>query len=255
MLTPEDFLREVRRRGAKRITCVRFKDNRSTVWSLTQRGTTLNVHSAFRRATPNILRAFATVASEGGIRSARSRDAAQEISDWPPLKRAMERARRRHLEEAAENGTAPGTRCCGTPEQQAYLKRLYAYFNETRFRGRLPKRIPVRLNNRMRSALGHMLPGEREDGSRYVVEIALNVDLMLSGNGAERADTLLHEMAHAADYLESGNRGHGPSWRAWAKRVGCRPMTLYDRPVRFRRRRSDPVTRVPPLPPALRRGT
>src|SRR5690606_42116757 len=80
-----------------------------------------------------------------------------------------------------------------------------------------------------------------------------NEDLMLPGNGSEREDTLLHEMAHAADYLLSGHRGHGPSWRSWARHVGCRPTTLYDRPVVRRRRRATPVTRVPPLPPALRR--
>jgi hypothetical protein len=103
----------------------------------------------------------------------------------------------------------------------------------------------------MKSALGHMLPGEETGGERRIEEIALNVDLMLEGNGAERIDTLLHEMAHAADYLLTGHRGHGATWRAWARRVGCRPGRLYDRPVRTRRRRSAPVTRVPPVPPAL----
>jgi predicted SprT family Zn-dependent metalloprotease len=103
----------------------------------------------------------------------------------------------------------------------------------------------------MKSSLGYMVPGEETGGVRRVQEIALNVDLMLEGNGAERIDTLLHEMAHAADYLLTGHRGHGASWRAWARQVGCRPNRLYDRPVRTRRRRSAPVTRVPPLPPAL----
>jgi predicted SprT family Zn-dependent metalloprotease len=103
----------------------------------------------------------------------------------------------------------------------------------------------------MRSALGYMVPGEERGGERWVQEIALNVDLMLEGNGAERVDTLLHEMAHAADYLLSGHRGHGASWRAWARRAGCRPGRLYDRPVQTRRRRTAAVTRVPPLPPAL----
>ncbi len=102
----------------------------------------------------------------------------------------------------------------------------------------------------MNSALGHMLPGGEED-ERYVVEIALNVDLMLEGNGAERVDTLLHEMAHAADYLVNGKRDHGPSWREWASRVGCTPETLYDRPVHRRPVRSAAVDRVPPLPTVL----
>jgi hypothetical protein len=161
----------------------------------------------------------------------------------------MEEARRRHQLDAE---TGSRTHCCATPAQRAYLRAVYAYFNETRFGGVLPAAVPVRLSSRMRTALGHMLPGVDEDGDRCVVEIALNVDLMLAGNGAERADTLLHEMAHAADWLENGSQGHGATWREWARYVGCRPTTLYDRPVRLRRRRRDRVERVPPLPPALR---
>jgi hypothetical protein len=58
-------------------------------------------------------------------------------------------------------------------------------------------------------------------------------------------------MAHAADFLESGNRGHGESWREWARRVGARPNRIYERPVVRRRRRRTRVTRVPPLPTPL----
>jgi len=250
MLTAADFLRQIQRRGAKRVRQVRFRDNRSTVWSLTKKGTVLNVHAAYQRATPSLLDAFATVAKEGGIGSAASRRAAERIAAWPALEEGIRAARERHAarRRAGENGS---THCCATPRQRAYLQALYRYFNHTRFNGRLPEDVPVRLSARMRSVLGHMVPGEAADGSRYVVEIALNVDLMLAGNGAERADTLLHEMAHIADYMESGNRGHGRSWREWARRVGCRPTTLYDRPVTSRRRRRDQVTRVPPLPRRL----
>jgi len=146
------------------------------------------------------------------------------------------------------------THCCGTPQQRTYVQAIYRYFNHTRFGGALPADIPVRLSSRMRSSLGHMLPGHQEGDGRYVVEIALNVDLLLAGNGPERIDTLLHEMAHAADYLRDGERGHGASWRDWARRVGCRPDREYDRPVCRRRRRSESVTRVPPLPVPLRRS-
>lgn len=247
VLTDTEFLLELRRRGARRLRCVRFRDNRSTVWSLTRSGTVLNVHIAYRKASPRLLDAFATLAREGGVGSSRSRTAASTVSKWPALGEAMREARERH--DQRRNGSAPRPMyCSATAEQRAYLSALYRYFNATRFDGRLPQDVPVRLSRRMRSALGHMLPGEREDGSRYVVEIAINCDLMLARNAAERADTLLHEMAHVADYLETGHRGHGPSWQAWASKVGCRPTRLYDRPVATRRRRRDPVTRVPPLP-------
>jgi hypothetical protein len=250
MLTPTDFLRELHRRGASRIDCVRFRDNRSTIWSLTRGGTVLNVHAAYREATPALLDAFATLATARSTRSRAWREATEKVRSWPRLEAALADVRRRHAELGAATDAGTPTRCCGSPGQRQYLRSLYDYFNATRFGGSLP-RVPVRLSNRMRSALGHMLPGPDVDGSRTVAEIAMNVDLMLAGNGAERVDTLLHEMAHVADYLESGNRGHGPSWRAWAVHAGCRPTTLYDRPVRFRRRRADVVLRVPPLPSAL----
>lgn len=252
MLTTNDFLHELHRRGAKRISRVTFRWNRNVVWSLTQRGTVLNVHAAYRAAPPALLDAFAMVAREGGIGSAKSRRAAATISEWPALASAMSdaiAARRARLPEGADEIPAHN---CATPEQQEYLRALYRYFNLTRFDGELPDDVPVRLSSRMKTALGHMLPGETPERGRYVVEIALNVDLMLAGNGAERADTLLHEMAHVADYLRTGHRGHGPSWQAWAKAVGCRPDPLYELPVVYRRRRSDRVTRVPPLPRAIK---
>lgn len=213
----------------------------------------LNVHEAYRRASPSLLDAFAAVAIEGEVGTAVSRTAAQTISSWPELTDEISRLREAHEDRKRRAGTdGEVTHCCATPEQRAYLTAVYRYFNHTRFEGVLPPDVPVRLSNRMRSSLGHMMPGERRDGTRYVVEIALNCDLMLPGNGAERADTLLHEMAHVADWLEAGERGHGASWKAWARRAGCQPTRLYERPVRYRRNRRLSVSRVPPLPGALR---
>lgn len=246
MLTPQDFLAELRRRGASRLSRVAFRENRSVIWSLTQQGTVLNLHRAYGAAPPELLDAFAVLVRAGGVRSAATRSAASTVGDWPDVWRAVEVTRATHKPRSA-------TSCCATAEQRAYLRALYRYFNATRFGGSLPDDIEVRLSNRMRSSLGHMLPAGEADRRPRVEEIALNVDLMLERNGAERIDTLLHEMAHVADYLESGNLGHGRTWRAWARRVGCRPHRLYDRSVATRRRRSGRVTRVPPLPEALSR--
>jgi hypothetical protein len=246
MLTAQDFLVAMQGRGASRIRRVSFRQNRTVVWSLTQHGTVLNVHAAYSAAPPELLDAFAAVAREGGVGSAATRRAASAISEWPYVWQAI-------AETRALSKPRHVTSCCATPEQRAYLRVLYRYFNLSRFDGALPEDVPVRLSGRMRSSLGHMLPGEDTSGTRRVQEIALNVDLMLEENGAERIDTLLHEMAHIADYLESGHLGHGVSWRQWAVRVGCRPARLYDRPVAGRRRRSDPVRRVPPLPGSLAR--
>jgi hypothetical protein len=243
-LTAQDFLVEIQGRGASRLSRVAFRHNRAVVWSLTQHGTVLNVHAAYGAAPPEILDAFAAVAREGGVASEATRVAASAISEWPDVWRAI-------AETRASRKSRHVISCCATAEQRAYLRVLYRYFNLTRFEGTLPEDVPVRLSRRMKSALGHMLPAEDVEGTRHVVEIALNVDLMLEGNGAERIDTLLHEMAHIADYMESGHLGHGASWRQWALRVGCRPARLYDRPVVGRSRRRDPVRRVPPLPGSL----
>jgi hypothetical protein len=244
-LDPKRFLEELRRRGALRLSRVTFRANRSIVWSITQRGRALNVHAAFASdPSSELLDAFATLVREGGIASRAGRRAARLVGAWPALGPALADARRKRRDR-------PGSACCATSEQSRYLRILYQYFNATRFEGRLPMDLPVRLSDRMRSALGHMLPVSDDGSERAVAEIALNVDLMLDGNGAERVDTLLHEMAHVADYLLSGQRGHGKSWRMWALRAGCRPERLYHRPVRRRRRKNLSVTRVPPLPAAL----
>ncbi len=87
----------------------------------------------------------------------------------------------------------------------------------------LPDDVPLRLSARMRRRFGHMMPGTAPDGTRCVVEIALNIRLLQPEYAEACIDTLLHEMAHAVDYLINGARGHGATWRGWARRVGCRP--------------------------------
>ncbi|MBW3533998.1 MAG: SprT-like domain-containing protein, partial [Gemmatimonadetes bacterium] len=183
-----------------------------------------------------------------------AREAADRVRTWPGVEEGLRRARASHRRRRAAKGRCrprrdpgrPGP-CCATPEQRRYLRHVYRYLNRTRFAGRLPERIPLRLSNRMRSRLGQMVPGVR-GGKRIVIEIALNVDLMLQGNGRERMDTLLHEMAHAADWLVDGHRDHGETWRWWARAAGCRPVVCSDSPIIQRLDHSQRVTRVPPLP-------
>jgi hypothetical protein len=103
----------------------------------------------------------------------------------------------------------------------------------------------------MTTRIGQMLPGWR-DGQRHVIELALNVDLMLEGNGRERIDTLIHEMAHAADWLFAGKLDHGDSWRRWARYAGCKETACTEEPIRRRARGVRHVTRVPRLPEAAR---
>lgn len=37
-------------------------------------------------------------------------------------------------------------------------------------------------------------------------------------------DTLLHEIAHAIHYIETGRMGHDNGWKEVARRVGCAPV-------------------------------
>lgn len=76
---------------------------------------------------------------------------------------------------------------------------------------------------------------------------------LLSANGAEPMDTLLHEIAHVADRLFDSKHGQEDTRREWARQAGCHAGTKGDRPVVRSRRPTEPVTRVPPLPLALRR--
>lgn len=254
----EETLRELRQRGARRLKSVNFRANRSTIWSLTQDATVLNLHVAYRRAPTAILDAFATIVRGRGWRTAAVRQASEEVRSWPGLTPVLEAVRTSHAhrQRAAVTRCGDGdqvTHCCATPEQRRYLRAVYRYLNKTRFDGLLPDDIPVRLSSRMTASLGHMIPGRDRKRGRFVIELALNVDLMLEGNGAERMDTLLHEMAHVAEWLLEGTYGHGEGWKRWARHSGCRAESRYDRPVVRRRRRNQQVTRVPPLPAALRR--
>ena len=243
-----EILEFLRASGARRLRRVRLKENRSTIWSLTQQGRVLNLHAAFGSAPSRVLGSFVAIANKAFKPDAEYRRAARRVAEWPPVNRELVRlrAQSRRLRTPGRRDLGVGP-CCATPGQRVYLRRLYRYLNRTRFAGRLPNSLPLRLSNRMKTRLGHMVPGTR-DRRPVVVEIALNVDLMLPGNGRARLDTLLHEMAHAADYLFDGQTGHGDSWREWARRAGCAVQACTTVPIRRRRRGQPTVTRVPPLP-------
>jgi hypothetical protein len=245
--TETGFLEALHRRGARRIRRVSFRRNRSTIWSLGGNGTVLNLHEGYRHAPPSIIDAFALITRTAERDTTAYREAARRVRIWPGLLPALRAARAAHRRQRRRRQPRYPGPCCATPEQKRYLKRLYQYLNDSRFDGRLPKNVPIRLSNRFRTRLGQMVPG-LFGGRRVVLEIALNVDLMLQGNGRERLDTLVHEMAHAADWLCNAGEGHGPTWRRWAQRAGCQTVTCTAAPIVLRVDRSVRVRRVPPLP-------
>jgi hypothetical protein len=245
----------LQRRGARRLRRIRFRPNRSTIWSLTQGGAVLNMHVAYRTAPLEIMDHFAVIAREARQGTSAYRAAAAAVRSWDGLELELRRVRREHRMKRdpiakrrahRRRVDRPGP-CCGSSEQRIYLRRLYHYLNRTRFDGRLPDDVDLRLSNRMTTRVGQMVPGVK-NGKRYIVELALNVDLMLEGNGRERIDTLIHEMAHGAEWLFDGKIGHGPGWRRWARYAGCNEKACADEPIRRRGPGDAHATRVPRLP-------
>jgi hypothetical protein len=237
-LSEEALLAALRTRGAGSLERVRFRPNRTRLVSLSADGRSLNVQTAFREAPSEVLDAIAVFASSRRA-DARYREAIRRLRAWWDL-RAVD-------DETVRGAGGPRAACCGTAEQQAFLRSAYERLNRHCFGGGLPDDVPLRLSARMSRRFGHVYYGRAGDGTRRVEEIALNVDLMISGNEAHFLDTLLHEMAHAEAWLLHGHRDHGRIWRRIASRVGCQPRACSAVRIRRRRRRTPAVTTVPTL--------
>lgn len=234
-----ELLHGLRARGATRLQRVRLRSNRTVLWSLTDGGRTLNLHRAYAAAPPAVLDAFALLAGGGRRGSPEVRRAALRVRNWPPALEAIRDLRGEEVSAAlaVAQGEAPGpsvagSGCVARPGERDRIVDLYRRLNHERFEGCLPPEVPLRLSGRMRRRLGHMRPGTGEGEIRVVVEIALNHDLLAPGNELLLVDTLLHEMAHAADWLLNGRAGHGRSWKLWALRVGCHPTACTNLPFR-----------------------
>lgn len=238
------------KRGVTNVRRVGFRDNRSTILSLSGGGRRLSLHSAFAHATPRILDALAIYLTAGARRTAGFRRASRTIRTWRRLERAMaaerRRTRRRGVGPAGRRmeRPAPGP-CCATLAQRRYLESTYREYNRTLFGGRLPRDVYVRLSSRMSSRLGQVKLWRDRWGRRSVIELALNADLMLPGNDENRTDTLLHEMAHIEAWMVHADGGHGEAWKRIARRVGCIDLACAGRGPRRRGRGQPPTDRVP----------
>lgn len=240
----DPLLGALRARGS-RIRRVRYRMNRTVLLSVSRDGRTLNSHACFRDAPRHIADAVARYLT-AARNSAAARDALARLRGWEGTRRGLEEARETRPRRTRRRTNGPDT---------APVRELFRQFNTDRFGGRLPA-VPLRISRRMTRSLGTIRYGDDgpdRDGRRSVSEIAISADLLLPANRSALEDTLLHEMAHAADYLFDDGGGHGASWRRWARYVGCREAACAAGDIRRRdRRRVERVTRVPPLPPAAR---
>jgi hypothetical protein len=246
--SPESLRRALEARGVSQIRRVRFKANRVRLLSISRDRATLNLHECFREAGPAVLDAIA-VFVRSGRRSAAFRDAVRRLRSFAAPRLAAAARDGGGVDGGAEARPPRPGRCCGTPAQRAFLAALYAELNRSRCGGRLPATVPLRFSDRMRRRLGHVRYHVNPAGERVVVELALNIDLLLDGSEAQLVDTLLHEMAHVAAWLEHGHRGHGATWRRIAERFGCEPRACTRVPIRRRARGRAPTSRVPVLSP------
>lgn len=232
-LSEEEFLRELRSRGAGFIREVRFRPNRSRLISLSADRRRLNVHECFRAAPGRVLDAVAAFATAPS-RARGFRESIERMREW-------------HEGQIAEYGLGEPVASCGTARQLAYLERVYGQLNRSHFEGRLPEVLPIRLSDRMSRRFGHVSYARTVRGERRVAELALNIDLLLPGNERALIDTLLHEMAHIEAWLLHGHRDHGSIWRVIARRVGCEPKACTHMRLRRRRVHSGAITDVPAL--------
>lgn len=221
MTAAADSLLTALRDHRSAIRAVRYRPNRSVLLSVSRDGRTLNSHSCFRDAPPDITTAVARyLTSPRG--SATARRALKQLRSWEGTARGLAEARRKR----------PRTRRTvvrDTPET-APLRTLFDRLNRMCFDDRLPP-IPLRVSHRMTRSLGTI-----RYGSRDIIEIAISADLLLPSNRDVLHDTMLHEMAHAEAWLVHRHRGHGPPWRAIAERVGCTPRATCRAPIARRGR-------------------
>ncbi len=219
-LSEGEFLHRLRQRGAVHLKRVAYRRNRSTLWSLTQNGTVLNVHAAYSRAPADVVDAFARIAW-ARRRTSGYRAATLTVREWQGIEDALQLEIERHRKKPSSRARLR-TACAGTAKQRERLRAMYDTLNRERFADALPSDQLLRLSDRMRSRLGHVVPLER-DGIRVVDEIAINRKLLRTGNERICEETLLHEMAHVAAYMFDNDAGHGRAWKKWATKVGCRP--------------------------------
>lgn len=72
--------------------------------------------------------------------------------------------------------------------------------------------------NKRRSALGLCRPHRRT--------IYLSTYYLDKVSEVETMDTILHEIAHALEFVRHGTSGHGPKWKAICVEVGAKPLRL-----------------------------
>ncbi|XP_009463685.1 PREDICTED: acidic repeat-containing protein [Nipponia nippon] len=102
--------------------------------------------------------------------------------------------------------------------KEELAQKLYCLYNSTIFEQKLPEKMAIIWNKKMRKTAGYCVTGQTEgpEAKRYArIELSEKVC-----DSADRLrDTLIHEACHAATWLINGVRdGHGQFWRFYANK-------------------------------------
>ncbi|KAM8987653.1 germ cell nuclear acidic protein isoform 1-T1 [Ara ararauna] len=102
--------------------------------------------------------------------------------------------------------------------KEELARKLYCLYNSTIFEQKLPDKMEIIWNKKMRKTAGYCVTGQTEgpEAKRYArIELSEKVC-----DSADRLrDTLVHEACHAATWLINGVRdGHGRFWRYYANK-------------------------------------
>ncbi|XP_032649796.1 germ cell nuclear acidic protein [Chelonoidis abingdonii] len=97
-------------------------------------------------------------------------------------------------------------------------QKLYILYNNTIFEQKLPEKMEIIWNKKMRKTAGYCVTGQTKspEAQRYArIELSEKVC-----DSADRLrDTLIHEICHAAAWIINGiHDGHGQFWRFYAKK-------------------------------------
>ncbi|XP_054244551.1 germ cell nuclear acidic protein [Indicator indicator] len=100
--------------------------------------------------------------------------------------------------------------------KEELAQKLYDLYNNTIFEQKLPEKMAIIWNKKMRKTAGYCVTGQTKspEAKRYArIELSERVC-----DSADRLrDTLVHEACHAASWLINGVRdGHGPFWKFYA---------------------------------------
>ncbi|XP_072482813.1 germ cell nuclear acidic protein isoform X2 [Notamacropus eugenii] len=97
--------------------------------------------------------------------------------------------------------------------------KLYHFYNTTVFGKRLPDKMIINWNKKMRTTAGYCRFSGKEGTPRDARNVRIELSEKVCDSPDRLRDTLIHELCHVASWLFHGVRDcHGPFWKIYAHR-------------------------------------